>query len=140
MDRARIKTLVESILRREKESSKLLLSPQDVVSAPYCSLDLETYGLLRQRIEGTRIAQSISDMVRVAKRSLSEPQLAEAITLVTRKRSRGNTKYFRCRIGRGELEILNVMSASMKTKPARILEAVMFLMVRIEPEASHSNS
>lgn len=140
MDRARVKSLVESILRREKESSKLLFAPQDVVSAPYCSLDLETYGLLKQKIEGTRYAQPISEMVRLAKQSLSEPQIAEAIALVTRKRSRGNTRYFRCRIGRGELETLNVMSASMNTKPARVLEAVMFLMLRLEPESSQSNS
>jgi hypothetical protein len=131
-----MKSLIDDILSREQDASKDLLTSLDVVQAPCCSLDLETHCLLMKRLKEVSRAQTITKMVRLAKLSISEAQLLAAITLVTRKRSRGNFKYFRSRIGRGEMEILNAISSSMGTKTVRVLEAVLFLLCRLDPEVS----
>lgn len=43
---------------------------------------------------------------------------------------------FHSLIGRGEMEILNAISTSAGTKPVRVLEAVQFLLCRLDSEVS----
>lgn len=101
---------------------------------PQCAVDLETYNLLVTRTGGSGYGTVITTAIRKTQPILTAEQIGQVIAAVKIKRSGGQFKNVRTKIGKSELEWVNEMASGIQTKPGRVLEAILFLYLRAEGE------
>lgn len=135
MDRDRIKAAVAQLLLGFGQESDEDYLCRELVQTPLCSLDLETYGLLVERTGGSGYPKVFTDAVRTMKTIVTEEQLHQVIAIVKAKRSGANHKALRAKLVKSEWEWVEQTANTMRIKPSRILEAVLFLYLRAEGKA-----
>ena len=106
------------------------------VQAPPCNLDLETYGLLLEQTGGSGYTKLFTNAVRRMKSIVTPEQLNRVIAIVKVKRSGANHKTIRPKLVKSEWEWIEQTANTMRIKPSRILEAVVFVFLRTDQQIS----
>lgn len=132
MHQEQIQAAIARVLLQATQEPGAEFYLMEKVRAPYCSLDLESYRLLHARSKGSSYPELFTDAVRMAISSVTDSQLSQSIQVVQKKRSRGQGKIVRPKIGKSELDWVEGRAKVIDAKPARVLEAVLFLFLRIE--------
>lgn len=136
MDRDRIKAAVAQLLLGFGEETDENYPCPELIQVPQCSLDSETYDLLVERTGGSGYPKMFTDAVRTIKTVVTEEQFHQVIAIVKAKRSGSNHKALRTKLARSEWEWVEQTANEMRTKPSRVLEAVLFLYLRAEGKAT----
>lgn len=136
MDRDRIKAAVAQLLLGFGQESDEDYPCPEQIPTPQCSLDLETYGLLVERTGGSGYPKVFTDAVRTMKTIVTEEQLRLVFAIVKAKRSGANHKALRAKLVKSEWVWVEQTANTMRTKPNRVLEAVLFLFLRAEGKAA----
>ena len=100
------------------------------VRTPDCIIDTESYELLVRRSRSARYPDIFTDAVRSLRPLLTPDQLRQVALAVKAKRSKGRHKCVHSRIEKGEFGWVLEMANLMETKPARVLESILFLYLR----------
>ena len=138
MDRDRIKAAVAQLLLGFGQESDEDYLCREQVQTPLCSLDLETYGLLVARTGGSGYPKVFTDAVRTMKNIVTAEQIDLVIARVKAKRSGANHKALRAKLVKSEWEWVEETATAMRTKPSRVMEALLFLYLRAEGKTAVS--
>lgn len=132
MNRGNLKAAIDQVLLALNEERGGDPENWEEVPTPECLLDMETYALLVKRTGQTRYPELFTQAVRSMKSILTPDQLRQIALAVKSKRSRRRHKTVHSRIEKGEFGWVVNMAQEMGTKPARILESVLFIYLRAE--------
>ena len=138
MNQERVQSAIANLLQRLKIQYGDDLESLVMVGAPICSLDQESYDLLRLRTGGTGYPRFFNQAVQAIKPIISIDQLTQVIAAVKKNRSHYRSKTVHTRMGKPECKWIEDMAQSMQVKPARVMEAIVFLYLRAEEPASAS--
>lgn len=132
------KEAIESVVARILNSSTLLLGENlpgpEVIETPTCILDRESKALIQGNPDKRTYSVQFTKAVRVLKPVLTNEQVKQTIDIVIKMRASGNHWNFRAKIGKPEWDWVSQLASSMKVKPVRVLEAVLFIYIRtIQP-------
>lgn len=125
---SQIDHLISTLLIEEEANPSA--SPK--VSAPSCYLDTQTHELLVRRLAMGGYAVLLTTAVNSLHEILSKDHLRHAAAAVKLRRSGGNQKNIHAKIGEKELAWVDKQARLLDVKPARVLEAVLFLYARLE--------
>ena len=132
------KAAIDRILRRMSLETSDGPGRWELVQAPICSLDMESYELLVKRTGRKGYSEFFTRAVRSIKPIVSIDQLTPVIAAVKKNRSNYRNKTVHTRIAKPESKWIEEMAVAMQVKPARILEAVVFLYLRTEDQGQDS--
>lgn len=138
MNQERVQSAIANLLQRLKIQYGDDPESLVMVGAPICSLDQESYDLLRLRTGGTGYPRFFNQAVQSIKPIISIDQLTQVIAAVKKNRSHYRSKTVHTRMGKPECKWIEDMAQSMQVKPARVMEAIVFLYLRAEEPASAS--
>ncbi len=100
--------------------------------SPICVLDMESYDLLVTRTGGVGYSTFFTRAIRTIKPIVTTDHLSQVIDGVKKSRSGSRYKNVRAKVGKPELQWVTEMATTMHMKPARVMEAVVFLYLRME--------
>jgi hypothetical protein len=132
MQRGDLKAAIDQVLLALNEERGGDPENWEEVPTPECLLDMETYELLVKRTGQTRYPELFTQAVRSMKSLLTPEQLRQIALAVKSKRSRRRHKTVHSRIEKGEFGWVIDTAREMGTKPARILESVLFIYLRAD--------
>ena len=136
MNQERIHSAIANLLQRLKNQYGDDPESLVMVGAPICSLDQESYDLLRLRTGGTGYPRFFNQAVHAIKPIIAIDQLTQVIAAVKKNRSHYRSKTVHTRMGKPECKWIEEMAKTMQVKPSRIMEAVVFLYLRSEDQES----
>jgi len=129
------KAAIDRILRRMSLETSDGPGSWELVQAPICSLDMESYELLVKRTGRKGYSEFFTRAVQSLKPLVSSGQLTQVIGAVKKNRSNYRNKTVHTRIGKIEAKWIADTAKVMDVMPSRVLEAVVFLYLRAEGEA-----
>ena len=138
MNQERIQTAINRLIQRLKLAIVEDPGSWEVVPSPICILDKESYDLLVGQTGRTGYSEFFTRAVRSIKPIVSIDQLTPVIAAVKKNRSNYRNKTVHTRIAKPESKWIEEMAVAMQVKPARILEAVVFLYLRTEDQGQDS--
>jgi len=128
------KAAIERILQRMSLETGDGPESWEMVPAPICALDRESYDLLVKRTGGTGYSEILTRAVQSLKSVVSFDQLNQAIAGVKKNRSNYRTKTVHTKIGKLEAKWIEDTAMVMEVKACRVLEAIVFLYLRAESD------
>jgi len=134
MNQARRKTAINLLLYRIQMEIGTDPESRVVVSSPRCSIDEESYDLLVARTGGAGYQRLFTQAVQAIRTIVSIEQLPQVIAAVKKNRSGYRSKTVHTRMGKIEYKWIEEMALAMQVKPARVMEAVIFLYLRAEDQ------
>ena len=133
---AAVRVLIQNLMKGPDGSTESWI----LVPSPICRLDQESYELLVKRTDGGGYSYFFTDAVRAIKPVVSIDQLKHVISAVKKNRSGYRSQTVNTKLGKLECKWVKEMAATMQVKPARVMEAVIFLYLRAEDQkASEEN-
>ena len=136
MNQERVQSAIANLLQRLKNQYGDDPESLVMVGAPICSLDQESYDLLRLRTGGTGYPRFFNRAVHAIKPIIAIDQLTQVIAAVKKNRSHYRSKTVHTRMGKLECKWVEDMAKTMQVKPSRIMEAALFLYLRSEDQGS----
>lgn len=132
MDRERRSALIRQLIANLAEEAKVDHRSWEKTQAPICVLDQESYSLLVEKTGRTNYPAIFTNAIITMRTILTPEQLSQGIDAIKFKRSHGRHQTVQTKVGTAELEWIFEMATALKTRPARILESVIFLYMRTE--------
>lgn len=128
------KAAIERILQRMSLETGDGPGAWDLVQAPICYLDMESYELLVKRTGRMGYSEFFTHAVQSLKPVVSFGQLTQVIAAVKKNRSNYRNKTVHTKMGKVEAKWVADTATAMDVRPSRVLEAVVFLYLRAEGE------
>ena len=132
MDQNRIEAAISRVILKLKQDTGDDPGRWEMDLSPICVLDMESYELLVSRTGQVRYSIFFTRAIRSIKEMVTVDQLAQVMEGVKKNRSGSRYKNVRAKVGRPELRWVIEMAIAMHTKPARVMEAVLYLYLRAE--------
>jgi len=126
------KAAIDRILQRMSLETSDDPGSWELVQAPVCFLDMESYELLVKRPGRMGYSEFFTRAVQSLKPLVSSGQLTQVIGAVKKNRSNYRTKTVHTKIGKIEAKWIADTAKGMNVRPSRVLEAVVFLYLRAE--------
>ena len=134
MNQENVHSAIAILLQRLKQEYGDDAGSRVLVAAPNCSLDRESYELLLARTGGRGYGDLYNRAVQAVKPIVTKGQFTQVIAAVKEGRSNYRSKAVHTRMGKAECKWVEDMAKAMQVKPARIMEAVIFLYLRSEDQ------
>jgi len=128
MDKAAINRILQSMMLEAADG----LGSWELVQAPLCALDLESYELLVKQTGRTGYAEFLTRAVQTLKPIVSDSQLTTVSAAVKKSRRNYRSHTVHTKIGKAECKWIKDTATKLGVRPSRVLEAVVFLYLRAE--------
>jgi len=131
MDPARLQALIDRILETAPTEDPDGDWFGELVPSPHLSLDLETYQMLSTRPQSKCYPRDFTLAAQVISSEIQPSVIAGIIAVVKRSRSLGQSRIVRSKLRKAEWTKVVELSRDLGVRPARILEAGLFIYLRM---------
>lgn len=132
MDPIRLNALIDRLLETTPQEDPDGAWFGELVPSPHLSLDLESYQLLSTRTQTKCYPKAFTFAAQLISSGIQPSLITRLMAVVKRNRARGQARVVRSKLRRAEWTRVVELSQELGVRPARVLEAALFLYLRTD--------
>lgn len=121
---------LEKAMKVVQESYALRGGTTEMVLAPTCRIDLQTYSLMSNQASWGKYAEYLSSALKRVRPWIDDEKIRMTSTMVKSQRGEGKVHLLRVRISTEDLAWVMDVAKRCELKPRAVLESVLYLYAR----------